>query len=210
MSEKQLSRETEIKEAAIRAYPPQQMMRLVVEAREDWADGARWADANPPSSSSGEEKAVTKTDENCDTTPGPWFPINYAGFWIIQSGKYYGDVDVLDAEKVGAETAEANAKLVASAPELRAELTHLQSQQAEGMRWIPISEGLPPLDPGDDASIYVLVTAGQFTKHSKQLIFEKSYYNFYSERWQFAITNPTHWMRIIAPSAPTPDKNREL
>jgi len=42
-----------------------------------------------------------------------YFAVEYAGFWNIQEGQYYGDTNILDAEKVGEDVAEANAKLIA-------------------------------------------------------------------------------------------------
>ena len=51
-------------------------------------------------------------------TKGNLYPVEYAGRWDIQDGEFYGDDSVLDAESVGEETAEANAKLFAAAPDL--------------------------------------------------------------------------------------------
>ena len=42
-----------------------------------------------------------------------YFAVEYAGFWDIQEGQYYGDTNILDAEKVGEDVAESNAKLIA-------------------------------------------------------------------------------------------------
>lgn len=42
-----------------------------------------------------------------------YFAVEYAGFWHIQSGPYYGDTDILDAEQVGEDEAEKNAMLIA-------------------------------------------------------------------------------------------------
>jgi len=41
-----------------------------------------------------------------------YFAVEYSWFWNIQSGPYYGDENILDAEVVGAEQAEINAKLI--------------------------------------------------------------------------------------------------
>ncbi len=49
-------------------------------------------------------------------TPGPWYPIDFAGYWAIQNGPYYEDVDLLDVESSA--NAEANANLAAAAPEV--------------------------------------------------------------------------------------------
>jgi hypothetical protein len=52
-------------------------------------------------------------------TPGPWYAVEYGGFWNIQTDDCYSESDVLDVEKVGnEETTEANAKLCAAAPDL--------------------------------------------------------------------------------------------
>ena len=50
-------------------------------------------------------------------TPGPWYPVEFAGFHVIKTEPYYdaGD-DLLDVEE--SPNAEANAKLIAAAPEL--------------------------------------------------------------------------------------------
>ena len=152
-----LTREEQIKSVALKIFPTNSISNAVnIRRGEDQTTfklGAQWADATPsPVSSSGEDLNALSSqnlkesfddavDQVYGHTPGPWFPINYAGFWIIQSGKYYGDKDVLDAEKVGVEISEANARLAASAPELKvrlhrlqAELTRLRQPPAEGMR----------------------------------------------------------------------------
>lgn len=50
-------------------------------------------------------------------TPGPWYAIEYAGMWDIQSvDEYSQDNNLLDMEND--DRAEANAKLIAAAPEL--------------------------------------------------------------------------------------------
>lgn len=49
-------------------------------------------------------------------TPGPWYAVNYADFWDIQDDPHYGKTDLLDAHTC--DQAEANAKLMAAAPEL--------------------------------------------------------------------------------------------
>ena len=49
-------------------------------------------------------------------TKGKWHPVNYAGYWCIQTENYYNKQDLLDENKCS--EAEANAKLIAAAPEL--------------------------------------------------------------------------------------------
>lgn len=49
-------------------------------------------------------------------TKGDLYPEEYAGHYDIQSGEFYGDDNILDAEQVGEE--EANAKLFAAAPNM--------------------------------------------------------------------------------------------
>ena len=50
-------------------------------------------------------------------TPGPWFAVEYGGFWEIQEDHFYSVEDnLLDQEKC--ENAEANARLCAAAPEM--------------------------------------------------------------------------------------------
>ncbi len=54
-------------------------------------------------------------------TPGPWFPVEYADSFIIQDGPYYEDDNVLSYDafsSIKEDTAKANAKLAAAAPEL--------------------------------------------------------------------------------------------
>ena len=50
-----------------------------------------------------------------------WYPVEYSGFWEIQSTDKYdaGTTNVLDAEVVGEEQARENAKLCASAPQMK-------------------------------------------------------------------------------------------
>jgi hypothetical protein len=54
-------------------------------------------------------------------TPGPWYPVEYADSFIIQDGPYYEDDNVLSYDafsSIKEDTAKANAKLAAAAPEL--------------------------------------------------------------------------------------------
>ena len=65
---------------------------------------------------------------NFKGTPAPWFPIEYAGFWQIQDEDAYHSRDVLNYDDainaamelkgVSEEEAEANAHLMAAAPDL--------------------------------------------------------------------------------------------
>lgn len=48
-----------------------------------------------------------------------WYAVQYANYWNIQDGPDYTDICVTDIEQVGEEQAEYNARLCASAPELR-------------------------------------------------------------------------------------------
>ncbi len=41
-----------------------------------------------------------------------YFAVEYAGFWVIQTDPTYGGDDIFNAEHVGSEQAEKNAKLV--------------------------------------------------------------------------------------------------
>lgn len=49
-------------------------------------------------------------------TPGPWHPVNYGGYYMIQSGPFYESADILDEAQTP--NAEQNAKLIAAAPQL--------------------------------------------------------------------------------------------
>ena len=57
-------------------------------------------------------------------TPGPWFAVDYAGKFDIQNGDGYEDTDLLcydtiwNEKSLDKETVEANAKLMAAAPEM--------------------------------------------------------------------------------------------
>lgn len=48
-----------------------------------------------------------------------WYPIEYAGFWDIQDTNFYESTSVLNADHVGEEQAEENAKLCSAAPVMR-------------------------------------------------------------------------------------------
>lgn len=51
-------------------------------------------------------------------TPGAHHAIEVSGYWIMADEPYYEANNLLDAECVGSETAEANAKLYAASPDL--------------------------------------------------------------------------------------------
>jgi len=51
-------------------------------------------------------------------TQGPWYAVEYAGMFDIQNDQYIGGDNLFDADSVGYEVAEANAKLAAAAPEM--------------------------------------------------------------------------------------------
>lgn len=62
-------------------------------------------------------------------TPGPWYPVEYAGFWHIQKADFYTEADVLNEDHY--REAEANAKLCASAPDLLSENQKLKQTNRE-------------------------------------------------------------------------------
>lgn len=69
-------------------------------------------------------------------TSGPWYYSNYAGTFMLQDGPYYEDNLILSYDEafsdIDMETAEANAKLAAAAPDLlESEIKNL-----EFLRWI--------------------------------------------------------------------------
>ena len=59
-------------------------------------------------------------------TKGEWFGIEYSGIWNIQSGQFYGDDNLLDCECYPREEVEANAKLIAAAPDLLEALINIR------------------------------------------------------------------------------------
>ena len=75
-------------------------------------------------------------------TPGPWFAVDYAGSFCIQSGPTYEDKDLLSYDSfsgqkycVSIDTAEANATLAAAAPDLlEACLTAKAMYEAQGIK----------------------------------------------------------------------------
>lgn len=49
-------------------------------------------------------------------TKGPWYPLQYANYWVVQKEDSYSETDLLNEETCP--DAEANAKLMATAPDL--------------------------------------------------------------------------------------------
>ncbi len=76
-------------------------------------------------------------------TPGPWFAVNYAGYNNLQAEPVYGSPDLLNGQTMGAEQAEANAKLAAAAPDLLEALKKLREWTAALTDWA----GGTTLDP---------------------------------------------------------------
>lgn len=88
------------------------------------------------------------TDKEQKTTPGPWYAIEYAGYWAIQSENFYGiESSVLDEDNNN--RAEENAKLAARAPELLKENDSLQARILELEKHI--DERLDSMDRFDNA-----------------------------------------------------------
>lgn len=80
-------------------------------------------------------------------TPGPWFVVDYAGTLCIQNGPMYEDKDLLcydslwsEEEVLSKEMAEANANLMAAAPEMLEALIELNKAISL------VSTGYPPVD----------------------------------------------------------------
>ena len=51
-------------------------------------------------------------------TKGEWYPVEFGGYWMILNSNHYDGDDILESNNVGEDIAEANAKLMAAAPEL--------------------------------------------------------------------------------------------
>lgn len=65
-------------------------------------------------------------------TPAPWFAVDYAGSFCIQNGPMYDDTDLLCYDSIfsdivppSKDVVEANAKLMAAAPEMLKDLKSL-------------------------------------------------------------------------------------
>lgn len=54
--------------------------------------------------------------EDLKFTPGHWYAVEYAGYWEIQDGPYYGDRSILD--EVKDPCAKDNAILMSKAPDM--------------------------------------------------------------------------------------------
>lgn len=99
-------------------------------------------------------KAKSETQE--------WHPVQYGDGWVIQDSPMYSGKNVLYADEVGEEQAEANANLCACAPILRDALKKL-TLMAE------TSGGTSGSDAGlmksiDEAKAILHLTAHQFDK----------------------------------------------
>ena len=88
-------------------------------------------------------------------TPGPWFAVDYAGTFCIQDGPMYEDRDLLyyssifsETEPFDKETVEANAALMAAAPEML-EALKLFTENIEN--WLETGE---PADKETSEMIY--------------------------------------------------------
>jgi hypothetical protein len=72
-----------------------------------------------------------------------WYPIEFAGTWMILDEPFYEGKDVMNAENVGEIRAEKNAQLVASAPDLLEALIEIIDGKNRGVSGrLIINEGL--------------------------------------------------------------------
>lgn len=69
-------------------------------------------------------------------TPAPWFPVDYAGIWILQKGDSYADDELLIAYNLDEGQAEANAKLAAAAPEMLEVLETIENDNNQVPEWL--------------------------------------------------------------------------
>ena len=51
-------------------------------------------------------------------TKGEWHAVEYAGTYMIQDGEYYDDNNILDCDVFPKEVVDANAQLIAAAPDM--------------------------------------------------------------------------------------------
>lgn len=67
---------------------------------------------------------------NRNHTKGKIYAVDYAGHWNIQDGEMYGDKNILDAESVGKDTAEANAERLAKCWNMHDELLQFAKEMS--------------------------------------------------------------------------------
>ena len=87
---------------------------------------------------------------NFKGTKEPWYAIDYAGVIILKDSDFYEGKNILDAEDVGKEVVEANAKLAICAPKMYNLLQNIfNSQQVEGNYelWSEIKQLLKEANP---------------------------------------------------------------
>jgi hypothetical protein len=69
-------------------------------------------------------------------TPGPWIIDEPHQVWAESAREYVATTQIEDWETIPREQAEANAKLIAAAPDLVLALQHIASNAAESPEWI--------------------------------------------------------------------------
>lgn len=74
-----------------------------------------------------QSKETQPVSEEIKHTPGPWFPVEYSGFWEIQLADEYSMMDNLLDEGCNP-NAQADAKLMASAPQMFGEISTLEQK----------------------------------------------------------------------------------
>ncbi|GAO43774.1 hypothetical protein [Flavihumibacter petaseus] len=62
-------------------------------------------------------------------TPGPWFPVEFGGYWNIHDEPFYEGTNLLDKES--SDQADVNAKLAAAATQLLSRCIELERWKAE-------------------------------------------------------------------------------